>query len=88
MADCCRRRLSIFIFKPKTFRRRALLDPRATICTNMVESHKANLKTKFQASKPSCSEEEDFLNIFSHVFLRIKPRTPGEGAILDPGATI
>ena len=33
------------------------------------------LQTNFQASKPSNSEEEDFL-IFFYVFLRFEPRTP------------
>ena len=33
------------------------------------------LHTKFQASKPSGSEEEDF-KIFLYVFLWLKPRTP------------
>ena len=43
--------------------------------------------TKFPASKPSNSEEEDFLNIF-YVLLWFEPRTPWHGAILDPGTFI
>ena len=35
------------------------------------------LHTKFQASKPSGSEEED-LKKFLYVFLRLKPGTPGQ----------
>ena len=35
------------------------------------------LHTKFQASKPSGSEEEDFLIIFN-VFLWLEPRSPGQ----------
>ena len=35
------------------------------------------LHTKFQASKPSCSEEEIFL-IFFYVFLWFEPRTPDQ----------
>ena len=42
------------------------------------------LHTKFQASKPSGSEEEDFL-IFFYVFLWLEPRIPWQGAILNPG---
>ena len=33
------------------------------------------LHTKFQASKPSGSEEEDFFKIFFYVFLWFKHRT-------------
>ena len=44
------------------------------------------LHIKFQASKPSGSEEENFL-IFFYVFLRFEPRTPWQGAILDPGTS-
>ena len=36
------------------------------------------LHTKFQASKPSGSEEEDFL-IFFYVFLWFEPTTPTRG---------
>ena len=35
------------------------------------------LHTKFQASKPSGSEVEDFL-IFFYVFLWLEPMTPGQ----------
>ena len=35
------------------------------------------LVTEFQASKPSGSEEEDFL-IFFYVFLWLEPTTPGQ----------
>ena len=35
------------------------------------------LYTKFQASEPNGSEEEDFL-IYFYVFLWFKPRTPGQ----------
>ena len=45
------------------------------------------LHTKFQASKPSGSEEEDFL-IFFYVFQWFKPKTLWQGAILDPGTFI
>ena len=45
------------------------------------------LHTKFQASKPSGSEEEDF-SIFFYVFLRFGPRTPWRRTILDPGTFI
>ena len=45
------------------------------------------LHIKFQASKPSGSEEEDFL-IFFYVFLRFEPRIPWQGAILDPGTSL
>ena len=45
------------------------------------------LHIKFQASKPSGSEEEDFL-IFFYIFLWFEPRTPWGGAILDPGTFI
>ena len=44
------------------------------------------LHIKFQASKPSGSEKEDFL-IFFYVFLRFEPRIPWQGAILDPGTS-
>ena len=40
------------------------------------------LHTKFQASKPSGSEEDDFLILF-YVFLRFEPRTPWRRTILD-----
>ena len=42
-----------FIFEPKTPRRRAISDPRATIRTNLVEVHKAMLHTKYQGPRPS-----------------------------------
>ena len=45
------------------------------------------LHIKFKASKPSGSEEEDFL-IFFYIFLWFEPRTPWRGAILDPGTFI
>ena len=45
------------------------------------------LHTKFQSSKPSGSEEEDFL-IFFYVFQWFEPRTPCRGAILDPGTLV
>ena len=45
------------------------------------------LHIKFQASKPSGSEEEDFL-IFFYVFLRFEPRIPWQGAILDNGTSL
>ena len=41
------------------------------------------LPTKFQASEPSGSEDEDFGNFF-YVFLFFKPSIPRCGAILDP----
>ena len=45
------------------------------------------LHTKFQASRPSGSEEED-LQIFIYVFLWLKPGTPGQRPswTLGPGA--
>ena len=42
---------------------------------------------KFQASKPSNYEEEDFL-IYFYAFLWFEPRTPWRGTILDPGTFI
>ena len=42
-----------FIFEPKTPRRRAISDPRATIQTNFVEVHLAMLHTKYQGPRPS-----------------------------------
>ena len=36
------------------------------------------LRTKFQTSGPSGSEEEDLL-IYFYAFLRFEPRTPGAG---------
>ena len=43
------------------------------------------LHTKFQAPKPSGSEEKDFLIFFYlHVFLWLKPRTPGQ----SPSSTL
>ena len=42
-----------FIFEPKTPRRRAISDLRATIRTNLVEVHKATLHTKYQSPRPS-----------------------------------
>ena len=45
------------------------------------------LHAKFQATKPSGSEEEDF-TIFFYVFLLLESRTPWRGTILDPGTFI
>ena len=45
------------------------------------------LQSKFQASKPSNYEEEDFL-IYFYAFLWFEPRTPWHGTILDPGTFI
>ena len=45
------------------------------------------LHTKFQASGPNGSEEEDFL-IYFYIFLWFEPRTPWRGAILDPGSLV
>ena len=45
------------------------------------------LHIKFQASKPSGFEGEDFL-IFFYVFLRLEPRIPWQGALLDPGTSL
>ena len=45
------------------------------------------LHTKFQASKPSGSEEEDFL-IFFYVFLWFEPKPPQRGAMMDPRTSI
>ena len=45
------------------------------------------LYTKFQASEPSGSEEEDFY-IFFYVFQWFKLKTLWPGAILDPGTFI
>ena len=42
---------------------------------------------KFQASKPSNYEEEDFW-IYFYAFLWFEPRTPWRGTILDPGTFI
>ena len=42
---------------------------------------------KFQASKPSNYEEEDFL-IYFYAFLWFEPRTPWRRTILDPGTFI
>ena len=42
------------------------------------------LHIKFQASKPSGSEEEDFC-IYFYAFRWFTPRTPWPMAILDPG---
>ena len=39
--------------------------------------------TKFKASEPSGSKEEDLFNILC--ISMVKPRTPWGGAILDPG---
>ena len=52
-----------------------------------VELYFAMLNTKFQASEPSGSEEENFF-VFSYVFLWFKPRIPWCGAILDPGTLV
>ena len=40
-----------FIFEPKTPRRRAISDPRATIRTNLVDVHLAMLHTKYQGPR-------------------------------------
>ena len=61
----------------------AILDPGTFIWTKLVRDHKAKLHTKFQASKPSGSEEEDFW-IFFYVFLWFEPMTPWGTTILDP----
>ena len=47
------------------------------------------LYTKFQASEPSGSEEEDFL-IYFYAFLWFEPRTPGQRPswILGPSLNI
>ena len=45
------------------------------------------LHTKFQASKPSGSEEEDSIILF-HVFLWFEPKPPQHGAMLDPRTSI
>ena len=45
------------------------------------------IHTRFQASKSSGSEAEDFL-IFSMHFYGLNPHPPGAGAILDPGTFI
>ena len=74
-------------FEPRTPWRRTILDPGTFIWTNLEKDHYAMLYTKFQASKPNSSEEEDFL-IFFYVFLWSEPRTPCRGAILDPGTFI
>ena len=44
------------------------------------------LHTKFQASKPSGDEEENFE--YCSIFLLFEPRIPWPGAILVPGAFI
>ena len=43
----------------------------------MVEDHKTMLHIKFQSSKHSGSEDEDFEKI--SLFLWFEPRTPGAG---------
>ena len=43
---------------------------------------------KFQASKPSNYEEEDFFLLYFYAFLWFEPRTPWRGTILDPGTFI
>ena len=53
---------------------------------NWYKTTRQMLHIKFQASKPSGSEE-DFL-IFFYIFLWFEPRTPWRGAILDPGTFI
>ena len=42
------------------------------------------LHTKFQASEPSGSEEEDLFSIFLCISM-IEPRTPWRKTILNPG---
>ena len=42
-----------FIFEPKTPRRSAISDPRATIPTNLVEVYSAMLHTKYQGPRPN-----------------------------------
>ena len=42
-----------FIFEPKTPRRRAISDHRATIWTNLVEVYKEMLHTTYQGPRPS-----------------------------------
>ena len=49
----------------------------------MNSGNYAILQTKFQASKPSGSKDEDFLSIFY-----FQPKTLCHTAVLDPGATI
>ena len=93
----CRRRffnifniffLYIFLwFEPRTSRCRTILDPQTFILLYLIKDHYAMLHTKFPASKPSNSEEEDFFNIF-YVFLWFEPRTPCRGAIFKPGTFI
>ena len=46
-----------------------------------------NATYQFQASEPSDSEEEDFLNIF-YAFLWFGPRTLWPRTILDPGTIV
>ena len=43
---------------------RAILDPRVTFLTNLVEVNQVLLHTKFRASEHTCSEEEDFFYIY------------------------
>ena len=54
-------------FEPRTPWCRAILDPGTFIRIKLVKDHQAMLHTKFQASKPNGSEEEDF-SIFSVYF--------------------
>ena len=65
----------------------SFLVPEATIWENSEELYYEILYNKFQASKPSGSEEEDFW-IFFYVFLWFEPRTPRQGAVLDPATFI
>ena len=44
------------------------------------------LLTKYQASEPSDSEQEDFL-IYFYAFLWLEPRTPWPRIILDLGSS-
>ena len=60
------------------------LAPRDLHLNKLGKGPQAMLHTKFQASKPSGSEKENFL-IFFYVFIRFEPRTSWQGAILDPG---
>ena len=48
-----------------------ILDPGILVWTNLVKDHQAMLHTKFQASEPSSSEEEDF-----EVYFIFEPKTP------------
>ena len=54
-----------------------MIEPGTPWRRNLVKDHLAMLHTKFQASKPSGSEEEDFL-IFFYAFLWFEPMTPDQ----------